>query len=158
MSTLRAAATFAALTVAAPAIAAPIIGVQTDMASPTGGAAGLGTGFAGTLGYGVELGLAEVIPEIGISWFGESRRLLPRAGGRLMVGKVVEPGVYAHVVFADGLSLAPGRAGWDAGVLLDLTVIPHLDIGVHVGALTLPAAQAERSTHVVGGLHLGVVF
>jgi hypothetical protein len=75
-----------------------------------------------------------------------------------MVGKIVEPGAYAHVVFADGLSLAPGRAGWDAGVMLDITAVPHLDIGLHGGVLALPSGGERPATHLTGGLHMGITF
>jgi hypothetical protein len=141
-----------------PALAAPTLGVQADFSSPLGQTSSLGTGVTGTLGYGVDLALIEVIPELGASWFGASRRLLPRVGGRVMVGKIVEPGAYAHVVFADGLSLAPGRAGWDAGVMLDITAVPHLDIGLHGGVLALPSGGERPATHLTGGLHMGITF
>ena len=156
--TARAALIGLGVSLGSPALAAPTVGVQLDLANPTGGAAALGTGFSGSLGYGVDLALVEVIPQVGATWFSESQRFLPRAGGRMMIGKVVEPGVYAHVVFADGLSVAPGRAGWDAGALLDVTAIPHLDIGLHAGVLSLPSRSETPDTHITGGLHLAVVF
>ena len=154
----RPAAALLAVAVASPAFAAPIVGVHTEAASPLSAEDALGTGFSGTVGYGFDPALVEVIPEVGATWDAQSRRFLPRVGGRVMVGKVVEPGVYAHAVMADGLSLAPGRAGWDAGALLDLTAIPHLDVGVHAGVLALPGATDRPDTHLTAGLHLGVVF
>jgi hypothetical protein len=55
------------------------------------------------------------------------------AGGRLTIGKIIEPGVFAHVG-AGNVNL-PGDdltgLALDLGVSVDLTLVPAVDLGVH---------------------------
>ena len=55
------------------------------------------------------------------------------AGGRATIGKVIEPGVFAHV--GAGHANLPGDdltgLALDLGLTLDLTLIPAVDLGVH---------------------------
>ncbi len=141
-----------------PAYAGVVLGVDNHFSHTLGDASTVGTGLGGSLGLGADLALFELRPEVDVSWYGPTRRVLPRAGARLMFGKMIEPGLYAHVVFADGLSLAPGRAGFDAGLALDLTTIPRFDIGLHAGVLGLPGANARVEHTLQSGLHLALHF
>ena len=56
------------------------------------------------------------------------------AGGRATLGKIIEPGVFAHV--GAGHANVPGGdsltgLAMDLGLTLDLTLIPAVDLGVH---------------------------
>jgi len=100
-----------------------------------------GTGFNVRLGYKLELAIMQIIPEIGGAWHtfgGDGGVKLSQGfvGGRLSFLKVLQPGVYAHVGYGHVSSkLGDGRSGTtaDAGVFLDLTILPLIDVGVHGG-------------------------
>jgi hypothetical protein len=117
------------------------IGVDLDYANgieePQVGA---GTGFNGRLGYKLDLLVLQLTPEIGGGYHtfsGDAAAKFSQGfvGGRVSFLKVLQPGVYAHLGYGH-LSTAYGsRSGAtaDAGVTLDLTLLPLIDVGVHAG-------------------------
>ncbi len=113
----------------------------------------LASGYGLRFGYGFELGALEVIPEGRFMRWGHSgtRYGTTEIGGRVMFMKGLEPGAYARVVLPMG---AEGEgAGWTAGGLLDLTLAPKFDVGVHLGVLS-----GRERVSTVAGAHLNVNF
>ena len=102
---------------------------------------GSGTGFNVRLGYKLDLLVAQLTPEIGGAYHtfsGDAGAKLAQGivGGRLQFLKVLEPGIYAHLGYGHlSGSVGDGRsaATADAGVTLDLTLLPLVDLGVHAG-------------------------
>lgn len=101
-------------------------------------ASGPGKGLALRYGYKLDLLVLSVTPEVGLGgyWFGEPfepRILQGFVGGRATFGKVLEPGVFAHLGYGSMKVVDESRGGTsiDAGVTLDLTMLPFIDLGVH---------------------------
>jgi len=105
---------------------------------------GLEPGVEGGMGGAVRFGreydlvLLSLTPEFmgsfhQFSGAGDPSTFAGMAGGRATIGKIIEPGVFAHV--GAGNASLPGDdltgIAMDLGVTLDLTLIPILDIGVH---------------------------
>jgi hypothetical protein len=87
------------------------------------------------------------------------------AGLRLSVGKLVEPGVFAHVGVGDlrieGERGAADRTAftWDGGLTLDLTLIPVIQLGAHASYGYLAAGDADESLDwVLAGAHVTFSF
>lgn len=121
---------------------------------------GVDSGTGGMLRLGREydwLALS-LTPEVGLSYynfsgFREAHQIAAVVGGRIAFGKVVEPGVFAHVGVGR-LSREPsGDTGptFDLGGSLDFTLLPILDLGVH-GAYDVHLADGGDS---VNWLRLG---
>jgi catechol 2,3-dioxygenase-like lactoylglutathione lyase family enzyme len=147
--------------------AKPKLAVDADAAISTSTGVDSGGGAAVRFGYEIPLVLVFVTPEIGGSYHffggdeapGASRFF---AGGRFGVGQIVRPGVYAHagyghVAFGNG-SFRSG-ATYDAGVFLDFTLLPVLDLGIH-GAYTSITASSGKPENdwFVAGVHAALVF
>ena len=115
-----------------------MLALDLDHTSPID-ATGVDNGGGGALRIGSELDmiLVSLIPEVvlGYHTFGgpaDASTLTGSLGGRIRFLKIVEPGIFAHA----GL----GRIGgddphtgfaFDAGVTVDLTILPLIDLGVH---------------------------
>jgi hypothetical protein len=109
----------------------------------------------------------QLTPEIGGAYHTFSGAASPKfsqgiVGGRLQFGKVLEPGMYAHLGYGH-LSGAVGDgysgASVDAGVTLDLTLLPLIDVGAHVGynGLLKSGGHDAFDSYVVG-LHAALIF
>ncbi len=97
---------------------------------------GIGTG----LRVGVPLGLVGVhlVPEAGLTlWPGAGTLIVPEVGARVRFGKLIEPGAYAHALFPLGDTY---QTGWDAGLSLDVTAVPKLDLGLQAGVMDISGA------------------
>jgi hypothetical protein len=112
----------------------------------------VGSGLGGAVRFGREYDmlLLSLTPELmgnlhTFSGPGDAMAFAGMAGGRATIGKVIEPGVFAHVG-AGHASLPAGRSvtglAMDLGVTLDLTLIPAVDLGVH-GAWDAVAWEAD---------------
>jgi hypothetical protein len=81
------------------------------------------------------------------------------AGGKAALGKIVEPGVFAHVGVGHANLPSDNLTGiaLDMGVALDLTLIPAVDLGVHAAydALTTWGDQAAFDWYRLGA-HLAI--
>jgi len=112
------------------------------------GAESLGHGVGARFGLSLELLALTLTPEVGATVWLEDTRFVPEAGVRLQFAKLIEPGLYAHVLpsLREG-----GGVGWDGGVSLDLTAIPKIDVGVQAGALNL-----DNTFYVQAGLQVHV--
>ncbi|MEO6601676.1 MAG: hypothetical protein ABIQ16_17500 [Polyangiaceae bacterium] len=128
---------------------------------------GSGTGFNVRLGYKLDLLVVQLTPEIGGGYHTFSGDVSPKfsqgiVGGRLQFGKILEPGLYAHLGYGhlssdhfDGYSGATA----DAGVTLDLTLLPLVDLGVHAGynGMLKSGDRNAFDTYVLG-VHAALVF
>lgn len=101
---------------------------------------GVGAGTGGALRFGrkFDLMVLSLTPEIGGSYHtfsgsAEASEYSGFLGARLGFGKVLEPGVFAHVGVAhlSSWGIDDTAPAVDAGIFLDLTVLPILDLGVH---------------------------
>lgn len=98
-----------------------------------------GGGGALRLGQEFDLLLISLTPEFGGGYhaFGgndETRLYSGFVGGRLAVGKIVEPSVFAHLGLAHTNGLENRTAPiMDAGLAVDLTLLPLIDLGFHAG-------------------------
>jgi len=126
-----------------------------------------GTGFNVRLGYKLDLAVVQLTPEIGGAYHtfaGDAGAKLSQGivGGRLSFLKVLEPGIYAHLGYGhlsgrigDGHSAATA----DAGVTLDLTILPLIDVGVHGGYNgMLKSGDYPAFDSYVLGLHGALIF
>ena len=128
---------------------------------------GAGTGFNVRLGYKVDLLALQLTPEIGGGYHtfsGSAEAKLARGivGGRLQFGKLLEPGLYAHLGYGhlgDRASGSHSGATADAGVTLDLTLLPLLDLGVHAGySGRLRSGEFQAFDSYVLGVHGSLIF
>jgi hypothetical protein len=128
---------------------------------------GSGTGFNGRLGYKLELAILQITPEIGGGYHtfsGDAGAKLSQGivGGRVSFLKVLQPGVYAHLGYGHlSSALGGSRSGAtaDAGVTLDLTLLPLIDVGLHAGynALLKNGDYPAFDSYVLG-LHGALTF
>jgi hypothetical protein len=151
-----------------PALAASLLGVVAVL-SPVGGIdePGVDAGAGGALRLGQELDLIllSLTPEVGASYhtFGgafEPTHTSGFVGARLSFGKVLEPGVFAHVGVGHlsvegGSETAPAL---DAGVSLDLTLLPVIDLGAHAAYDALLVSDADAFDWYRFGVHAALSF
>ncbi|MEZ4321959.1 MAG: hypothetical protein R3F61_31095 [Myxococcota bacterium] len=124
-----------ALGISSPALAGTQLhlGAAHEWGVPMSAEGGrLGPGVAASIGPSFGLKIARLIPEVGASYHYESGVLVPRAGGRLILGWIVTPGVYAHANCAVGGPFADPTLGFDAGVSAHLS-IPFVRVGGYGG-------------------------
>jgi hypothetical protein len=139
------------------------LGVDLDYASGVGrNGTDSGVGGALRLGHEYDLLLVSLTPELMGTlhdFSGPSDPLVfsGMGGGRLTLGKVIEPGVFAHVGVGHASMPLDSRTGlaFDLGATVDLTLIPAVDLGVH-GAYDLVAWQRVSYDWFRAGAH--VVF
>jgi hypothetical protein len=125
-----------------------------------------GSGGAIRLGRQADLVLVSLTGEIGGSYHGfagEREVSVYRGflGGRLQVGKILEPGIYGHLGIGKLNDEPDSRTAptFDAGLFLDLTVLPLVDLGVHAGYDTvLGSGDANAFDYWVAGAHAALVF
>jgi len=105
----------------------------------------MGGGGALRIGQKFKFLLISLTPEVGGSYhaFGgddETRLYSGFLGGRLGFGSVVEPSIFAHWGLArlEGQQERTGSV-LDAGLALDVTILPLIDFGVHGGYNVMPA-------------------
>ncbi|MET0793641.1 MAG: hypothetical protein ABW061_19130 [Polyangiaceae bacterium] len=127
---------------------------------------GSGTGFNVRLGYKLDLLVLQVTPEIGGAYHTFSGDVSPKfsqgiVGGRLQFGKILEPGLYAHLGYGHLSALGTGHSGAtaDAGVTLDLTLLPIVDLGIHAGYNgMLKSGDYDAFDSYVLGVHGSIIF
>jgi hypothetical protein len=89
------------------------------------------------------------------------------AGGRLGVGFIIRPSIFAHlgvghlrqdVLFGADREGRTNLAG-DAGIALDFTILPLIDVGVH-GAYNFVSGgdDSDAFEWLLGGAHITFVF
>ncbi len=124
-----------------------------------------GAAVHGRIGYQLNfLLLFYLRPEIGAGayFFGSegdnTRRTEWRAygGARFGLRTGLSPGVYAHLGYGwYGKDHDDTGVTGDAGLLLDLTIIPHLNVGLHAGVVFNPDPVPVWFD---GGAHVEVTF
>jgi hypothetical protein len=124
-----------------------------------------GKGLALRYGYKLDLVVLSITPEVGggAYWFGgvaEPRLLAGSLGGRVAFGKVLEPGIFAHVGYGSLKVLDESRSGptVDAGLTLDLTIIPLVDLGVHAAYDAVLIKDSDAFDWVRVGVHAALAF
>lgn len=125
-----------------------------------------GGGGALRLGQQLDLVALSLTGEFGVGYhsFGgvaEPRDYTAFAGGRVAIGKFLEPGAFIHVGasrLVDDFS-ASWAPAMDFGLSLDLTVFPLLDLGVH-GTYVHRFATSDASTfrYMIVGPHVALLF
>lgn len=124
-----------------------------------------GGGGAIRLGREFDLFLVSLIPELGGSYhaFGgddDARLYAGFLGGRFAVGKIIEPSIFAHLGVGR-LSGAESRTAplLDAGLAVDFTLLPLINLGVH-GAYNVmfPRDDGTSLRFVTLGAHAALVL
>jgi hypothetical protein len=125
----------------------------------------LGGGGALRLGQELDLFLISLTPELGGSYhaFGGDDRTKLYAGflgGRLALGKIIEPALFAHVGVGR-LDGAESRTAplFDGGLAIDFTLLPLIDFGLH-GAynVLLPRDNGSSLQFVTLGAQAALVL
>jgi hypothetical protein len=125
-----------------------------------------GGGGALRLGQEFDLLLISLTPEFGGSYhaFGgddETKLYAGFLGGRLAIGKIVEPSLFAHVGVGHVKGLEETRTApmIDGGLAIDFTLLPLIDLGLH-GAynVLLPGDDASALKYVTLGAHVALVL
>ncbi len=154
--------------VAVPASASGATKLALDLDYANGiDEAGVDPGAGGALRLGQELDLIllSLTPEVGASYhtFGgviEPTHTSAFVGARLTLGKVLEPGVFAH--FGVGHLSWEGDSetapAFDAGVSLDLTLLPVIDIGAHAAYDALMISEGDAFDWYRLGVHAALTF
>jgi hypothetical protein len=149
------------------AAAKTVVALDADFAVPIS-FQDTNSGGGGALRFGRQFGLVLVslTPEVGGGYYkfaGDPDAAIYRvfAGGRVAFGKIVEPSAYAHIGYGKlhGTSDDHFAPVMDAGLALDVTVIPVINFGVH-GAYNavLPSSDDSSFRWVSVGLHAALVF
>lgn len=106
----------------------------------------MGGGGALRIGQKFDLLLLSLTPEVGGNYhaFGgddQTRIYSGFVGGRVGFGKIVEPSVFAHwgLAHSEGAQSRTGSV-LDAGLALDVTLLPLIDFGVHGGYNVMTAS------------------
>jgi len=149
-----------ALCLSAPAFAGPVLDAHLTTATPTSSASEadvkLGTGLGARVGLPLDLGIARLVPEAGLTAWNGQGLLVPELGARASIGAGIEPGAYGHLLFPMPTPGGPTR-GWDAGGSLAFTMLP-VDIGVRAGLLGLSGPAMEPTTYLTAGIDVGFSF
>lgn len=127
-----------------------------------------GPAFAIRLGYQMHLPLFTLTPEIGFHYASfDPEPTLYRGilGARLGFGELLRFGVFAHIGYGHASIDTPiGDAShsaftFDLGAFLDLTMLPLIDLGVHVGYGSLSADDDGSALKWIPvGVHAALVF
>lgn len=155
---------------AAPARAEIMVGVDLDYVLPIDSSAKFGGGFAIRLGSQIHLPALALTPELSIGYAGFSESAGPNVyrgvvGLRLGIGELIRPGVFAHIglgrfsLDAGGRDVSSTEVTYDAGLMLDFTLLPLLNLGVHMGYDRLDGSDKRKTFHwLTFGIHAEVVF
>jgi len=125
------------------------------------------TGGGGALRIGSELDLflVSLIPELTLDYHAfsgpwDARTYSGKLGGRIRFLKIVEPGVFAHagVGRIEGDDPHTGFA-FDAGLTLDLTILPLIDLGLHAAWNRVFGGESHPGlSYATFGAHVALVL
>ena len=159
---------FAFFLTASQSHADTVIAGDLDYVFPLGSKADSGGGFGIRVGSQLHVPLLVLTPELGFTYDGFSGDFGPRvyrgiAGLRVGVGEVIRPGVFGHLGVGR-MTSAPDASHtaftYDAGIFLDFTLLPILNIGVHGAYNHLNGGEASFANYewVTLGAHAALVF
>ena len=156
----------------AAAVGKPKVALEVDFALPVnmnGAKPGAGGALRG--GYDLDLTIVHVMPEIGIGVHkltepGGPSIIRGFAGGRAGIGAGVRFDAFLHIGYgsvaypAAGLDSSYGTPILDGGLALDFTLLPVVDLGLHVSYNTAFKTLGTSDTPRWLGLgaHLAVAF
>jgi hypothetical protein len=157
---------------AGSAHASTTIGADIDMHVPISvNDVNTGAGFGIRLGQELHLPLISLNPEFAFYYASFTKDAPPTvyrgvAGGRVGIGELLRFGVLAHVGFGyvdwEPLPDDYSHTGltYDAGIFLELTALPLLNVGVHATYNRIASADNQPETlHWMSlGLHATVVL
>ncbi|MET0387160.1 MAG: hypothetical protein ABW321_14425 [Polyangiales bacterium] len=126
-------------------------------------------GGGGGLRVGTEhdLFLVTLIPELTLDYhnFGAEPDtagiVTGKIGGRIRFLKIVEPGIFAHIGIGNiGGNEQYSHLGpaFDMGATLDLTIIPLIDIGLHVAWNRIFGGYDSGLSYATAGAHVALVL
>jgi hypothetical protein len=142
----------------ATALAGPVLDARVDVAAATrGDAPTLGTGVGARVGLPLDAKLVRIVPEAGLTLWTGSGLLVPDIGARASIGHGIEPGAYAHLLFPMPTPGGPAR-GWDAGARVDVTMLPAIDLGAHLGLTQLSGPAHGEASYINAGIDVGFTF
>jgi hypothetical protein len=142
-----------------PAHAESKLSIDAGAAFPSGSGNDDGFGLGLRYGHEWDLAIISLVPELGVGYHAFSGRndadaVTVVGGGRIAIGFVLEPSVYAHAgvghVAMDTNSFT--SLAYDVGAALDLTVIPWVAFGPH---LTLAGVAGNEDRPAFSWLELG---
>lgn len=163
----------AVLLTSSEASAGVTIHLEQDFGVITNGGSDVGFGFSGRLGYRAKIGPLWLGPELGGGYltFGDIGRysLHPSrmyGGGRIGLGGVLQPQLYGHAGYGwmgDVGDVSFRGAMFEAGVALDIEILPVVGIGAHLGYTSNDninggAAGQGAFNWVNFGVHAGLTF
>ena len=132
---------------------------------------GTGGGFGIRIGQELHLPLVSVNPEIGFTYASFSKDEPPKiyrgiAGLRLGVGELIRFGVLAHIGFgyvsweSQQRDVSHSGLTYDAGLFLEFTALPLLNIGVHAAYNRMAEDENQPDTlqWMSLGLHAALVL
>jgi len=160
--------------------AGPTIGVDGEavvpISAPTGDRDSLneGGGFKVRVGYQFHIPLLRITPEVGYAFdgfYGSGGGGIPYgwdmqrvfAGGRIGLGEIIVPSVYAHGGYGWRTTADPGvpegsGLAFDAGLALDLHLITHVGIGAHAEYASIGTGGGTSPEWLAFGLHIEIDF
>jgi hypothetical protein len=126
-----------------------------------------GGGGALRIGSELDLLLVTMIPEVSLGYhsFGgnsdyDATAVTGTLGGRIRFLKILEPGIFAHagVGHIGGYDPHTGFA-FDAGLTLDLTLLPLIDLGLHAAwNRVFGDSDHEGLSYATAGFHVALVL
>jgi hypothetical protein len=127
-----------------------------------------GPGGAIRFGQQLDLALIQLTGELGAGYQPFNGTPSPKLysgflGGRLALGKILEPGIFGHIGVAH-LSAGTGAVSrtaplLDVGLFLDLTVLPLVNVGVHGGYNVMTPSSNQNAFHYYDvGVNGALVF
>jgi len=150
------------------------LAVDAEVSAPvaTRGNVSTGVGIGARLGHRFHVPLLVLTPEIGGDYHGfggdpaSVNAVRAFAGGRLGIGEVVRPGVYAHIAYGHvsastgDISTSFNGLSYDLGGFLDLTVLPLVDLGIHAGYTNIANSDEPGNglRFIDVGAHVAFVF
>lgn len=124
-------------------------------------------GGGGTLrfGYKLDLAVCSITPEVGAAYYafgGTSEPNLFGGVGGVRIGflKVIEPSLFAHVGYVnlEAYGVDQGNPLVDAGLALDFTLLPLIDVGVHGAYSAVLVKDANAFDWARFGAHAALQF
>lgn len=116
-------------------------------------------------GYKLDLKVCSITPEVGAAYYsfgGAAKPNLFGGVGGLRLGflKVIEPSIFAHVGYVnlESYGVDQGNPLVDAGLALDFTLLPLIDVGIHGAYSAVLVKDANAFDWARVGAHAALQF